>query len=127
MINFLEKNRIISVIFTILIAAEIFFFSSKSSSPGAGGISFLPVIYHFVVFFLFNFFLLASIEGNRKLKISYVIIAFAFSVIYAISDEFHQSFVPGRDASINDILTDSAGIIFSSVIYFFINKKRKIK
>ncbi len=123
--NLLEKNRIISVIFTFLIAVEIFFFSSKSSIPGAGGISFLPVVYHFVVFFLFSFFLLATIKGNKKLKISYVITALILSVIYAISDEFHQSFVPGRDASVRDVLTDSAGIILSLLISIYIDKKNK--
>jgi uncharacterized membrane-anchored protein len=123
MINLLEKNRIISLIFTILIAAEIFFFSNKSFAPGAGGISLLPIVYHFVVFFLFSFFLLATIKGNKKLKISYLIIALILSIIYAILDEFHQSFVPGRNASMRDILTDSAGIILSLLIYFYTNKR----
>ena len=127
MISLLEKNRIISVILIVLIAIEIFYFSSKSSVPGTGGISYLPIVYHFVVFFLFSFFLLAAIKGNKKLKVSYLITALILSVIYAISDEFHQSFVPGRDASIRDILTDSAGIILSLLTYVYIDKKRKIK
>ena len=125
MTNILEKNRIISIVFTILIAVEIFFFSSKGSFPGAGGISILPVVYHFIVFFLFSFFLLATIKGNKKLKISYVIITLILSVIYAILDEFHQSFIPGRDASVKDILTDSAGIILSFLVYIYIERKNK--
>jgi VanZ family protein len=35
--------------------------------------------------------------------------AFAICVIYGISDEFHQSFVPGRAADIFDVFTDAAG------------------
>jgi VanZ family protein len=109
-------------------AIEIFFFSSKSSVPGAGGVFLLlPIAYHFVVFFLFSFFLLATIKGNKKLKTSYLIIVLIFSVIYAISDEFHQSFVPGRNADIKDVLTDSVGIILSLLISIYIEKKRKIK
>jgi VanZ family protein len=31
------------------------------------------------------------------------------TVLYGISDEFHQSFVPGRDPAINDVLSDAVG------------------
>ena len=122
MISLLEKNRIISIIFTILIAIEIFFFSSLSGPPGAR-FPIISIAYHFIVFFLFAFFLLASIKGKGKIKLKYLIIAIIISVLYAFSDEFHQSFVPGRDAGIKDILTDTAGIFFSSLIYLYTNNK----
>ena len=35
--------------------------------------------------------------------------AWLLAFLYAISDEFHQSFVPGRYASWVDVLIDSAG------------------
>jgi len=35
--------------------------------------------------------------------------AFIFAVVYAASDEFHQSFVPTRGPSVRDVLIDSAG------------------
>jgi VanZ family protein len=35
--------------------------------------------------------------------------AFALTVIYGFSDEYHQSFVPGRDASLKDLLWDVIG------------------
>ena len=55
------------------------------------------------------------------------ILSFLFSVIYALSDEFHQTFVPGRDGNIVDVLIDSSGalvgILVSCIVYFFIMKK----
>lgn len=36
--------------------------------------------------------------------------AAAISLLYAISDEFHQSFVAGRDADALDVLVDAIGI-----------------
>ncbi len=38
-------------------------------------------------------------------------IAFVVAVLYAVSDEFHQSFVPGRYPDIRDILVDAAGVL----------------
>ena len=35
--------------------------------------------------------------------------AFAIAVLYAASDEWHQSFVPSRDGSIHDVIIDGAG------------------
>jgi len=36
--------------------------------------------------------------------------AAAVSFLYALSDEYHQSFVPGRDSDPLDVLTDTLGI-----------------
>jgi VanZ family protein len=38
--------------------------------------------------------------------------AFIIAVIYGLSDEFHQSFVPGRSSDLFDVATDAAGAAF---------------
>ena len=35
--------------------------------------------------------------------------AFLFALMYGISDEFHQSFIQGRDSSWLDVMADGAG------------------
>ncbi len=37
-------------------------------------------------------------------------------VAYAMTDEIHQLFVPGRSCQVTDVLIDSAGVLFGSVI-----------
>ena len=123
MISILEKNKWLPIVLTILIAIEIFYFSTLQGGPGAGAGIDIGKVYHFVVFFLFAFFLFASIKRNKKIKISYVIITLVTSILYAISDEIHQIFVPLRVASIADILTDTLGICFAIIICLIINKK----
>lgn len=49
--------------------------------------------------------------------------AVVFCVMYGISDEFHQSFVPGRDASLGDVVADSIGGMLGATIYLILNKK----
>jgi VanZ family protein len=41
----------------------------------------------------------------------------SLAFLYAISDELHQSFVPGRTPSIGDVLIDGCGIILAVLIY----------
>jgi hypothetical protein len=37
-------------------------------------------------------------------------VAFAFGVAYAVTDEIHQAFVPGRQGAPLDVLIDAAGV-----------------
>lgn len=57
-----------------------------------------------------------------KKKIIYSII---ICVIYAITDEIHQGFVPGRSPQITDILIDTAGVNIGIVISYWILKINK--
>ncbi len=41
--------------------------------------------------------------------------AFALSVLYAVTDEWHQSFVPGRAGAATDVLIDAAGALTALV------------
>lgn len=43
-------------------------------------------------------------------------LAFAMSAVYAMSDEWHQSFVPGRGPSWRDVGIDSLGVLFGLLL-----------
>ncbi len=40
-----------------------------------------------------------------------------FSILYAVSDEFHQSFIPGRNMALLDICFDSTGVLIGYLIF----------
>lgn len=44
------------------------------------------------------------------------------SVFYAISDEWHQSFVPGRSACVEDVLLDSSAVLVAVVFTGLVDK-----
>lgn len=45
------------------------------------------------------------------------------ALLYAMSDEFHQSFVPHRGPSVWDVMIDAVGIV--GVLYFFHKKNEQ--
>ncbi len=64
-------------------------------------------VLHIIEYAILGFIISWSIKelGVR----SYILIAWIISTVYGLSDEIHQSFVPGREASLADFLADSTG------------------
>lgn len=75
---------------------------------------------HFIAYFVYAITMQITIIG-AKLKAPRILIIF-FSLLFAISDEFHQYFIPGRSADIYDILADFTGILVSMLFYKKIEK-----
>ena len=48
-----------------------------------------------------------------------LLLAWAFTLLYAASDEFHQSFVPGRMASWVDVMIDATGAFLGLAVFRF--------
>ncbi|MCA9961789.1 MAG: VanZ family protein [Anaerolineales bacterium] len=47
-------------------------------------------------------------------------IAFLLTFLYAVSDEWHQSFIPGRNATVMDVMIDSVGgLVMLGLLYFW--------
>jgi VanZ family protein len=74
--------------------------------------------------FVFGVLAILFFKCFAPIKFSYVL-AWVFTVLYAIFDEWHQSFVPGRVASMKDVMFDSFGAMVALLlIYFFVRLKR---
>lgn len=127
MIPWFEKHNKLSWLLAIITAIAIFFISSLPAgeiSPFVG-FNWQTTAYHIAAFFFLAFFLLpAIVKGNNKTLILFAII---IAVLYGVSDEFHQLFVPGRHFSILDMLTNSFGILTASFIYTLSLRYRKEK
>jgi VanZ family protein len=64
-------------------------------------------------------------SGLQRLKNNYLWIAIIFGLFYALSDEFHQYFVPGRTSSLWDAAADLVGVIIGSLVFrWFLQKGR---
>lgn len=54
------------------------------------------------------------LKGARVLKPA--IYSVPISVLYAVSDEIHQSFVEGRMGTVTDVLIDSTGVLLGTTV-----------
>ena len=71
---------------------------------------------------------LFSTYENIKRKYQ-IYISTIIGILYAISDEIHQSFTPGRGPKITDVFIDSLGVFFGMAVILLIieliNRKNK--
>jgi len=116
-----NRNRLLKNIYwsgpPFLYALLIFFLSSISRFPEEVPSFFgFDKIVHFIEYLLLGVFLYRwflnrdGCPGPKRALITTIFVG----IIYAFTDEWHQSFVPGRDASLFDVLFDALGVAAAS-------------
>lgn len=89
----------------------IFLVSNRTSLPQPPGLT--PMITaslgHFSVYFVLAILVWWVLGGFGLDGRPRWMLAFALAVLYGVSDEWHQSFVPGRTPDILDVLIDALG------------------
>jgi len=103
------------VLFLIFWIALIFYFSSiPSLFPFAKNpLEVVPrKLAHFFEYGLLTFLLYKVVSlGRYKLFRRNLSLAIFFAVLFSISDEYHQSFIFGRHATLTDVLIDVFGVL----------------
>lgn len=112
----MRAKFLVSVWAPVVIWAGLIFFLSSipSLSTGLGVYDWiLRKIAHMVEFGILAIFLLRAFKKtNEEWSLRRAMIFSAiFALLYAISDEIHQAYVPGRTAAFTDVLIDGCGII----------------
>ncbi len=72
----------------------------------------MDYFFHFAEYSILGFLLFRSITSDELLTFHPFYGSLLIGISFAILDEFHQSFVPGRHMSSTDVLFDSLGIVF---------------
>ena len=125
MISWFERHPEASWVLTIVAAVGIFWVSSLSFGSGVPGIDIVPILYHILSFFVLATFLLISLVGGQRKRL--FVLGIVLAIVYGVSDELHQFFVPGRYMSLFDIFLDGIGVIFAAMIYFILVESRESK
>ena len=85
---------------------------------------------HFCLYTLGGILILLHINLYKITDKNKVIASLIIGTAYAITDELHQLFVPGRSGEIRDVCIDSLGIIIGIILLFkflkFIERRKKI-
>ncbi|RKD23138.1 hypothetical protein BEP19_13045 [Ammoniphilus oxalaticus] len=84
---------------------------------------------HFFAYFILGVFVMNAMRTSRIVGFRRFAWTIVICVLYAISDETHQLFIPGRSGEVRDVLIDTAGaatgIGFYLLISWFFSKRSR--
>lgn len=104
---------------TVAWMALIFFLSSRSDVPAPDLLWQQDKVFHLFLFGVLGLLLAFSFTPPAVATWRRVLLVTALVTAYGIMDEMHQFFVPGRDASIWDVLADVFGGFLAATILFW--------
>lgn len=105
--------------------AAIFGLSSRSTLPKPASISgeVFSVMGHFGAYFMLGITLWWAIGLFTTSSRNRLILAWIGAVLYGVTDEWHQSFVPGRTPDVRDVLTDGIGAFVGLIVVSWLIRK----
>jgi len=120
------RNRTIRAAFALAAvcwAVLIFYLSSQPSIEAPALFPGQDKLFHLLVFAVLGFLLMGSLlsasRGYTRRQLGWVALAV---MLYGVSDEFHQYFVPGRSAEVYDALADALGGLLGAWVMYRLSR-----
>lgn len=80
-------------------------------------VRFIREIAHFTLYFVLGALLFNALKVKGMIQLGFVLL---IGVFYALLDEWHQTFIPGRAFELTDILIDFTGVLSASLMGLFV-------
>lgn len=77
-------------------------------------------IAHFSIYTLVGLLLMGLMCTFNMKQVNKLSISLIIGVIYAITDEIHQAFIPGRGPHITDVILDTMGVLTGIIIVMLV-------
>jgi VanZ family protein len=83
--------------------------------------------YHVLEYFGFGVLLARALRSSMRIRepLFAGLIALAMVMVVGASDEYFQSFIPGRDSSVFDLLADTAGGAVAQLVFIWVAGQEK--
>ena len=101
-----------------LYAGAIFFYSSLSTPPIAPKILYADKLLHAFEYAILGYLIARAARNSADLRLRthFRIFAVCIAILYGLSNEFHQYFIPEREAEILDVLADGVGAFLGQML-----------
>ena len=118
-------RRLVHWLPALLYMGLIFMLSSQSNLPAPYEFPESDKVFHVLAYVPLGFLMVYALSRSTSSNLIFFGAFLAF--LYGVTDEIHQYFVPGRDASALDVMADGAGAMIGSFIYTKLRFGKKIR
>lgn len=116
--------RAMSAVLSLVWISTIYYLSSQPMPDIDLGFSHQDKLLHLGAYGLLGMLLLGSMarhpDGYQPRQ---VILAAVLAALYGCSDEWHQSFVPGRMLDVLDLIADSIGALLGALALYMLTRR----
>lgn len=118
-------NKIINVSLLTLYCSLIYWLSSRTHLPTPMLFMHQDKVVHTAAYFIMGVLAWRFFNDYFNKQSTVFIVSICFCSLYGISDEWHQSMVPGRTPDIWDWLVDTLGAILAMACIHLVKKRFK--
>ncbi len=117
-------NKLINVTFLLTYCSLIFWLSSRSSLPTPMFFEHQDKIHHLGAYFIMGILTWRLFSEYYSKPNLIILFSLSYCSFYGISDEWHQSWVPGREADVLDWIADTVGASIALIMLYQINMRK---
>jgi VanZ family protein len=108
----------------ILWMALIFIGSSILKPEGEPGLGPWDKLAHMIAYGGLAWLIACALFPDSAVGWKQISLVVLLATLYGVSDEFHQSFVPGREASLGDLAADASGALLAACLLYWLRSRR---
>jgi VanZ family protein len=82
---------------------------------------------HALVYAVLAWLYLRALRGHFRASVALRLVSAGLAVLYALSDEYHQTFVPGRSGDLWDLVADSVGACGAMLLNWWLEHRRSLR
>jgi VanZ family protein len=105
----MKRYELLDWLLLLAYCGLIFWLSAQESLPVPNVVDYQDKFMHFGAYSIMGVFSVRAFRHSRLAYPHWALLGWLFCCLYGLSDEWHQSFVPGRSPSALDWLADSLG------------------
>jgi VanZ family protein len=98
----------------------------------------LPILAHYLndkvehaaEYFVFGLLIYRALEpAKNRNRFSWfrLVIPILVIIVFGLSDEYHQGFVPGRSVDMKDVMADTVGGLFAAIAIYIFERRRQTR
>jgi VanZ family protein len=108
----------------------LFYLSAQPDVPQPSG-PFLQQLYekggHAFAYAILAWLYLRALRPHIHNRTTLYLVSAGLAALYALSDEYHQTFVPGRSGDLMDLVVDGAGICGAMLLSWWLERRRALR